>query len=459
MKRMSKEGRKWKGLTFWLMVVLLVATILLLGTVTAVQGTEVTEVKRYAPAGPPPGEEFKVTLRITGELPLVAGIVETIPDEFSFVRTTHPAGNYSVSGQKVAFAVINVTEIEYWVMAPSSGEGTFSGTWIDMLSENEGSIADTIVMVGGGGSGAIEEEVTPTPTQTLAVPTVTKATRSIPMMEAGKEVAMIFEDMDVPLIALKADNDVSDVKVVVERIERTPDIPEPSGMAYAYLGLKVENAGGAKIEGRVEFKVAKSWIADNNIDETTLTLNRYNSVKGWQDLATSKTGEDNDFVYFEAQTPGFSTFTITGKEIVEATYVRLDTIASVGVGVPLVVSGTTNRKEGFAIVITIKGPMELTPQTVRVEKGTFNATFDTTGAIVGAYTVKADDEDGHKDETTVEIVTAVPTPTAVVTSTPPGFEANLPALSLILVVFFAIVSLLVAGLFVVRKRRKGGDVK
>jgi PGF-CTERM protein len=103
---------------------------------------------------------------------------------------------------------------------------------------------------------------------------------------------------------------------------------------------------------------------------------------------------------------------------VETGYVKLSPIASVAVGGPLVVSGTTNRKEGFSIVITVKGPKELTPQTVKVTNGTFNATFDTTGAPVGTYTVKADDGDGHTDEATVGIVTAVPTPTPTVTPTP-----------------------------------------
>jgi hypothetical protein len=152
---MSKEDRRWKGLMFSPLFTLLVATILHLGTVTVVQRAAVTEVKRYAPVGPAPSAEFEVILRITSELPLVVGIVETIPDGFSFESTTHPERNYSASGQKVAFAVIDEKEIKYTVKAPSSGEGTFSGTWIDMLSEHEGRIEDTTVMIGGGGAGAI----------------------------------------------------------------------------------------------------------------------------------------------------------------------------------------------------------------------------------------------------------------------------------------------------------------
>ena len=92
---------------------------------------------------------------------------------------------------------------------------------------------------------------------------------------------------------------------------------------------------------------------------------------------------------------------------VEAPFLTLDPIASVAVGEPLVVTGTSSRKERFAIVITVKGPVELTPRAVLVENGTFSTTFDTTGAPVGTYTVKADDGDGHTDEATVEILPAI----------------------------------------------------
>ena len=155
---------------------------------------------------------------------------------------------------------------------------------------------------------------------------------------------------------------------------------------------------------------------------------------------------------------------------VAAATVTLDPIASVGVGDPLVVTGTTNRKEGFSIVITVKGPMELTPATVTVKDGVFNATFDTSTATVGTYTVKADDGDGHTDDVTVEILTEVPVatptatpaptakptaapvptvaptatpePTAEPTPEPPGFEA-----------VFAIAGLLAIAYLVLRRRK------
>ncbi len=53
---------------------------------------------------------------------------------------------------------------------------------------------------------------------------------------------------------------------------------------------------------------------------------------------------------------------------------------------------------------------ELAPQTVQVENGTFRATFDTTDAVTGTYTVKADDGDGHVAVTSVNIIAETPAP-------------------------------------------------
>ncbi|RPJ78192.1 MAG: PGF-pre-PGF domain-containing protein, partial [Alphaproteobacteria bacterium] len=66
------------------------------------------------------------------------------------------------------------------------------------------------------------------------------------------------------------------------------------------------------------FKVEKSWIKDKKIDKSSINLNRYNDTK-WNCLPTSLLSEDDKYVYFTAETPGFSHFTITGKTTVSGT--------------------------------------------------------------------------------------------------------------------------------------------
>ena len=99
---------------------------------------------------------------------------------------------------------------------------------------------------------------------------------------------------------------------------------------------------------------------------------------------------------------------------VETPYVRFDLIESVTIGEPLEIAGTTNREPGTIIVIsTFAGPTMLPPAVTEVEwptadQGVFAATIDTTDAVLGTYTLKADDGDGHSDTTTVEIVKGKP---------------------------------------------------
>jgi hypothetical protein len=92
---------------------------------------------------------------------------------------------------------------------------------------------------------------------------------------------------------------------------------------------------------------------------------------------------------------------------VESPYVRLNSISDVHIGEPLKVTGTTNRKDGTLLIITVRGPVELTPQTAYVANKRFNASFDTTDAIPGAYVVEADDGDGHTDTATVNILAPI----------------------------------------------------
>jgi hypothetical protein len=64
-------------------------------------------------------------------------------------------------------------------------------------------------------------------------------------------------------------------------------------------------------------------------------------------------------------------------------------------------------KDGSIIWITVKGRyQEIVPQAAIVKDNAFNATFDTTGAQPGTYTVKAIDGYGYTATTTVNIIVA-----------------------------------------------------
>jgi len=62
------------------------------------------------------------------------------------------------------------------------------------------------------------------------------------------------------------------------------------------------------------FKVEKSWLQDKKIDKSSITLNRY-SDKKWSQLPVKVLKEDSKYLYFTAETTGFSFFAITGKAV------------------------------------------------------------------------------------------------------------------------------------------------
>lgn len=154
-----------------LTIVLIIATILgiltssvALTSIATAKATDTAVTRTPSTTTPTPDSTFEVMLNIAGLQ--IGGIVETIPDGFAFVSTTHPSNQTYVSGQKVVFTVVNETSIRYEVRAPSEGSGTFSGTWYDALNEMGGNVDSTSVSV----SVAETPMSSPTPTPSPPVP-------------------------------------------------------------------------------------------------------------------------------------------------------------------------------------------------------------------------------------------------------------------------------------------------
>jgi len=135
-------------------------------------------------------------------------------------------------------------------------------------------------------------------------------------IEAGKPESVTFEGLDVYKISIEADKNVNDVNVMVEELEKPKEIAEALGTVYAYYNITATNLTDVNVTTTIEFKVSKSWMADENIEEATIRLCRYD--EGWKALPTSKIDEDDAYVYFSAETHGFSIFAISGTKKEEA---------------------------------------------------------------------------------------------------------------------------------------------
>ncbi|MFA0823167.1 MAG: phosphate ABC transporter substrate-binding protein PstS family protein [Methanomethylovorans sp.] len=102
------------------------------------------------------------------------------------------------------------------------------------------------------------------------------------------------------------------------------------GQIYQQMNIWVGKVGFVVPENvndlKVNFKVEKKWLEENNIETDTVKLYRY-ADSSWKALPTTTAGEDESYIYFESQTPGFSPFAIISET--EAQEVSEDVMKSV----------------------------------------------------------------------------------------------------------------------------------
>lgn len=100
---------------------------------------------------------------------------------------------------------------------------------------------------------------------------------------------------------------------LIEKPAEVDNIPSERGRVCYYLNI--ETTTPTQVENAtVEFKVSKLWMRVENIDNSTVRLLRYHNG-AWDELNTAMLSEDENNVYFSADTPGFSTFAVTGVTI------------------------------------------------------------------------------------------------------------------------------------------------
>jgi PGF-pre-PGF domain-containing protein len=186
------------------------------------------------------------------------------------------------------------------VVADVAGNYATFSTSFSILSGNSGS--------GGGGGGNTGEAFDNI---------LTKASRSCNVV-IGEVSRYEFdeESCNISYVEFKGLTNAGQIRTMIEILKDTSalvDDPTP-GNVYQNLNVWVGSAafGDNKIEDAVVgFRVSKSWLEENGIDESGVALYRYND--GWTKLPTVKTSEDDEYVYFEAETPGFSPFAISAE--------------------------------------------------------------------------------------------------------------------------------------------------
>ena len=133
------------------------------------------------------------------------------------------------------------------------------------------------------------------------------------------------EEIVITEIQLTTVKNLTDLKVTVIELKDKPENIslrlEKNESVYQYLDIKLTSDEEYVAEDDIDimkftFKVEQTWLAENNIDKKTILLIRYHDGK-WQNLSTILLSENDTYVFFEAETPGCSTFAVIGSTLVE----------------------------------------------------------------------------------------------------------------------------------------------
>lgn len=130
-----------------------------------------------------------------------------------------------------------------------------------------------------------------------------------------------IENLGIDGVSIDVENSANNVEItIVKRTSVTVDVAKKlSGKSvYQYIDITKSNLEDENIErATIDFKIEKSWITNNNIDEGTVQLLRLKDGE-WQELTTGRISADTKYVYYNAITPGFSTFVIVGDTVAGA---------------------------------------------------------------------------------------------------------------------------------------------
>jgi PGF-pre-PGF domain-containing protein len=134
-------------------------------------------------------------------------------------------------------------------------------------------------------------------------------------IKAGAEQEISVTEGAVVAIVVTLTEDASDAGFRVSRIADASNVKRPDDfIVYEYVEISRENILADRIsKATVRFRVPKSWIDANRIDTDKIYLLRYTSQ--WDQLSTRLISSDASGSLFEADTPGFSVFSIAGLQL------------------------------------------------------------------------------------------------------------------------------------------------
>lgn len=202
---------------------------------------------------------------------------------------------------------------------------------------------------GGGGGGALSGE-----------DLKNIETKEIQEKYLSKDVpaSYTFKQSDTPVseIVMTSNINAGDITVKIETLRSSSSqiSTSPPGFVYKNLNIIVGTSGFAVPknikEAVIKFRVDNSWIENNNLEDGSIKMIKWDGSK-WIQLETTKKDKDGKYTYYEARTNAFSTFAIAGLKS-----------ESVPTAVPSITPPATPETTGTTvIVITPEELPDITP--------------------------------------------------------------------------------------------------
>ncbi|MBS1266839.1 MAG: hypothetical protein MAG795_00808 [Candidatus Woesearchaeota archaeon] len=234
-----------------------------------------------------------------------------IPGNGTCAEFWHCDNNMTKCLNRTTEATLNKTGSDYCVWeVPDCQFSTWVGGQPGESSGEDGGDDGGNGGGGGGGGGA-------------AVATIasTSETRVWTELKSGESVSMPVSKEDIPIskVEFTVNEQKTNAEIKVAGLgEKPSSVTAHSKKVYKYLEITPKIISTEDVSDvKINFKVGKSWVSDNNIDKNTIKLNRYVDDK-WVELTTSSKGYDTDNYLFEATSPGFSYFAISAEESPQA---------------------------------------------------------------------------------------------------------------------------------------------
>ncbi|MBI2499697.1 PGF-pre-PGF domain-containing protein [Candidatus Woesearchaeota archaeon] len=114
-------------------------------------------------------------------------------------------------------------------------------------------------------------------------------------------------------VIFKLKNNQRDVSVKINQLSALPGtVSKPVGIIYKSFEININLDNSIFSESKIRFKVNKRWLENNGYGKESIILKKL--VSGWINLDTKYLSQDTLNYFYEADTNGFSIFSIVAEK-------------------------------------------------------------------------------------------------------------------------------------------------